>query len=149
MCSINIVLILIGSIKQLERKNFYSSLKMKALGIQNRKTPFLFPRDTQCDRRDKGIKLTRADASVLVCFHSWCYLLHIPVVTKAKEHINSHEQDLVINQEEPVSSLMVWFWPKCCLSTLKKTGPSLGWMCKVMERRTRPDLFPLSSEWFF
>lgn len=34
---------------------------------------------------------------------------------------------------EPVSSLMVRFWPKRVPSTLKKTGPSLGWMRSEME----------------
>jgi len=35
---------------------------------------------------------------------------------------------------EPVSSLMVRFWPKRVPSTLKKTGPSLGWIRSAMER---------------
>lgn len=34
---------------------------------------------------------------------------------------------------EPVSSLMVRLWPNRVPSTLKKTGPSLGWMRSEME----------------
>ncbi|KAK2493077.1 hypothetical protein MC885_019143 [Smutsia gigantea] len=49
------------------------------------------------------------------------------------------------HKEEPVSSLMVRFWPKRCPSTLKKTGPSLGWMRSAMERRTRPGRSPMAG----
>lgn len=34
---------------------------------------------------------------------------------------------------DPVSSLMVRVWPKRVPSTLKKTGPSLGWILREME----------------
>lgn len=48
-------------------------------------------------------------------------------------------------QEEPVSSLIVRFWPKRWPSTLKKTGPSLGWMRSAMERRTSPGRSPIAG----
>lgn len=44
-----------------------------------------------------------------------------------------------------MSSLIVRFWPKRCPSTLKKTGPSLGWMRSAMERRTSPGRSPIAG----
>lgn len=44
-----------------------------------------------------------------------------------------------------MSSLIVRFWPKRWPSTLKKTGPSLGWMRSAMERRTSPGRSPIAD----
>lgn len=44
-----------------------------------------------------------------------------------------------------MSSLIVRFWPKRWPSTLKKTGPSLGWMRSAMERRTSPGRSPIAG----